>query len=287
MPTNMNPFAYTSRKDGKPAMFKGLVKAGSTQAIKMGEIVCLSKTYAGYFSPYATITLDYIYPLAITAEEQKSTDSERYISMYALAPGDAFEFPIDAARSLALGNNFVITTSNSQQLTYDADGNTIATQVDSGHYPQQTDTTVRNRSDATVEFNPAFTYYGLVMTKIGWNQPKVVNTTSALTLYDFMSGLMISNLGAGGDLIHVLPTTPPLGTNFTTLCIAAYDNGFEVGSQGAFFVEGAKQADDKNVSVDDEGDSCKAIYLGGGDWFAQCVVTSNADQTGAIDVEGG
>lgn len=284
--TTVNKMPLSYEKVSK-IMFKGLVKAGSTQAIKMGEIVCLNKTYAGYFSPYATITKDYIYPLAITAEEQKSTDLERYITMYALAPWDIFEFSIAAARSLALGDNFVVTTSNSQQLTYDLDGSALASQFDYGHYPQKTDTTIRNRSVAQVSFNPAYTYYGLIMTKLGWNGRKVVNAITALTLYDFMSGLIITNLGLGADsCIHVLPTTPILGTRFTVMCQAAFDTGFEVGSQGAFFVEGAKQTDDKNITIDALGDSLTVTYVGDGDWFAETSITSAADQTAGLDIEG-
>lgn len=287
MPSNMNPFIKSFSNDGKAAMFYGLVKAGSTQAIKMGEIVVRDKTYAGYFSPYATTTLDYIYPMAITAEEQASGDSERYILMYALSPMDVFEYPINAARSLALGDNFVVTSSNSQQLTYDADGHPICSQALYGHYPQETDTTIRNMSYAQVSFNPGFTVWGLLMgAKTGRGTRKVVNSTSALTLYEYHDGIIITNLGGSGGIAHVLPSTPPLGFKASALAIAADDVGFEIGSQGAFYVEGAKQTDDKNVTVDDEGDSVNAIYIGGGDWFAECVVTSAADATGAIDVEG-
>jgi hypothetical protein len=285
--TNKSPFVRSSSKDGKPAMGKGLVKAGSTQAIKVGELICLNKTYSGYFSPVALAADPMLFPLAIAAEEQKSTDSERYIDIYTLAPEDVFHFAINAARSLAIGDVFVPTASNSQQLTYDADGGICARQVDFGHYPQSTDTTVPNMSYAQVSFDIRCTYYGLVQTALGRGLAGRVYTSgaTAITLTVYQSGLTLSNYGADANTaIHVLPDNAPLGTKFTAVCMTAFDTGFDAGASDKISVEAAEGAAAGQVTVDAIGDSIIIEKVYANKWFAHAIVSSASDQTGAIDV---
>lgn len=282
MASNKDPFVRSRSSDGKASQFMGLVQAGSTQEIKTGEICCFNKT-AGYWIPVSA-TSDYIYALAIAHEEQKSDDSARYISFYSLHPNDEFEFEINAARALAVGDRFTLTSLASQKLTYSATSFPVARCVDYGHYPS-TGTTIRNRSYAVVTFSVECTYWGLIQSGEGLHKPKIFNSTSSATLYTEQSGLILINTGAAGTAIHVLPQSCPAGTTFTAQCATAYDTGFAPGAAGAIYIEGAKQTDDKNVTVDAIGDSLRVTSDGNGDWFGEAIITSAADATGAIDVE--
>jgi len=286
MAENKDPFVRSLSSDGKPHVFRGIVQAGSTQAIKRGEICCFNKT-AGYWEPVA-LEADFIYALAIAREEQKAADGSRYIEFYSLHPNDQFEFELDAARSLALGDRFVLTASYSQVLTYSAVKCPVARCVDDGHYPQEEDTTIRNRSYAVVSFMPYVSAWGLLISGEGLGHKKVVETASALTLYPEMDGLVIINTGASGALVHVLPTagTAHAGCRFTAFATVAQNNGFEFGSGSAAYVEGAKQTDDKNVTVNAIGDALEVIATDDHDWIVIASISSAADQTGAIDIEG-
>lgn len=282
---NKDPFVRTKNKDGLPDVFKGLVQAGITQAIKVGEICCFNKT-AGYWEPVA-LEADFIYALSIAKEEQKAADGSRYIDFYSLHPDDEFEFAIDAARALALGDRFVLTTADSQNLSYSAVKQPVARSVDYGHYPQEEDTTIRNRSYAVVSFMPNVSAWGLLINGCGLGKEKVIESATALTLYPEMSGLVIHNIGATGASAHVLPVagTAPAGCHFTAYAVVAQDQGFAPGAASAIYIAGAKQADDKEVTVDAIGDCLKVIADLNHDWVGIVGVSSSAEIVAVIDVE--
>ena len=290
MAANKDPFCFSRSKDGKAHTFRGLVQAGGTQAIKIGEICCFNKT-AGYWIPVSAVA-DFVYALAIAAEEQKASSlmgddvAARYIKFYSLHPDDVFEFQIAAARALALGDGFILTAADSQKLTYSAAGYPVAYNVHDGHYPES-GTTIRNQSYAQVQFNPDVTAWGLMISKdrLFLDKPgKILNATANVTLYPEMSGLTLTNTGANDITGHVLPQTPPAGTRFKVFATAATDVGFEPGAGGGIYVEGAKQADGGAVTVDAIADSLEVIADGAGDWHSVAVINSAADQTGGIDV---
>lgn len=185
MAVNKDPFLYSKNKYGQPTTFLGLVQAGSDQEIKVGEICTWDET-TGYFVP-ADAVADHRYMLAIAKEEQKSSGraelvNSRYIEFYALDPNDVFEFEIDAARSLAIGDPFTLTASDSQKLTYGAGAFAVAIQVGFGHYPQEEDTTIANQSYAQVSFNPACTWWGFRMSQLVRGGRRVISTGDNLTL---------------------------------------------------------------------------------------------------------
>lgn len=284
MAVNKDPFVYSRSKDGKPSVFRGVVQAGSTQAIKRGEICVFDKT-AGYWIPQSAAA-DYVYPMAICKEEQLAADLARYIEFYSLAPNDVFEFELAAARSLALGDPFTVTASYSQILTYSATAFPVARCVDDGHYPE-TGTTIRNQSYARVSFSKHCSAWGRLITREGLPLTgMVLAATAAVTLYAHQTGLKLVNTGASGAVVHVLPQAAHAGVEYEALNTVAQDHGFAPGAAGAVYIEGAKQTDDKDVYTDAIGDSLKVIADGNGDWFGQAVITSAADQTGAIDIEG-
>jgi hypothetical protein len=208
---NKDPFCYSRSKDGKPLRFKGLVQAGSTQAIKVGEICTWDET-TGYFVPVDAVA-DHRYMLAIAAEEQKASGraelvNARYIDFYALHPDDVFEFAIDAARSLALGDPFTLTASDSQKLTYGAGAFAVAICVDDNHYPQEEDTTIRDQSYARVSFNPAVTWWGLRMSQLVRTGRRVISVADSETLKESdMYNTLI--LLSGDNKIITLPAVKP------------------------------------------------------------------------------
>jgi hypothetical protein len=277
---NKDPFVRTLNKDGLPVLFRGKVQAGTTQAIKVGEICAFNKT-AGYWIPVAAIN-DFIYALAIAKEEQTAADLARYVEFYALHPNDQFEFEIDAARALALGDTFILTVSNSQKLTYSAGGYPVARCVDDGHYPQKTDTTIRNRSWAVVSFDPSVSYWGLVLNGSGWNSKKVVTATAAITLYSEMSGLVILNTGISGGTVHVLPLNPPAGCNFTAYNTAADAHGFDPPTDGGIYGTGAKNGDGDTMTIDAIGDAIEVVAIGDKDWIMIVSAAGNEHAAAAV-----
>lgn len=228
MAVNKDPFRYSLSKDGKPEKFKGLVQAGSTQAIKVGEICAWDET-SGYWAPIDAVA-DHRYKLAISAEEQKSSGRAeltaiRYIDFYSLHPNDVFEFELAAARSLAVGDCFTLTASDSQKLTYSAAAFPVARNVGRGHYPQEEDTTIRNQSYALVVFNEAVSYHGWKMSfgaRLGrrfistavdltltdgecYNTHILVTAAKIITLPSIESGMDVIIEGTGANAVVVSP----------------------------------------------------------------------------------
>ena len=282
MTINKDPFVRTKNKDGLPDIFKGLVQAGSVDSIHRGAICAFNKT-AGYWVEQSAVN-DFIYALAIAKEEQKAGDGARYIDFYSLHPDDEFEFEIDAARALALGDRFILTVSDAQKLTYSAVATPVARCVDYGHYPQEKDTTIRNQSYAVVSFMPNVSAWGLLINGCGLGQVKFVEAAALLTLYPEMSGLVIFNSAAA---IHVLPVagTAPAGCHFTACVGHASNHGFEPGAGSAIYIEAAKQADGSYVTMNAIGDTLKVVCDPNHDWVGIGSVTSAADATGCIDIE--
>ena len=189
MAVNKDPFVYSNRKDGKAHMFKGLVQAGSTQAIKRGEICTWNET-TGYFIPIDAVA-DFRYPLAIAAEEQKASGrhelvAARYIKFYSLHPEDVFEFEIVTAAGVAVGDPYTLTATTTQKLTAAAGAFCVANVVGDSHYPQEEDTTIRNQSYARFSFNPCVSYWGFRFSKLagGNGGRKVLTISSAETLLE-------------------------------------------------------------------------------------------------------
>ena len=210
MATNKDPFVYSKSKDGVADKFLGLVQAGSTQAIKIGEICNYNET-SGYWVPINAVA-DSRYMLAIAAEEQKATGrgeltGSRYIKFYSLNPNDVFEFPLAAARSLAIGDSFTLTASDSQKLTYTAGAFAVAMNIDDGHYPQEEDTTIANQSYARVVFNPSVSYYGLKRSLENRAGRRVISVSATGTLVE--SDMYNTLITVAGASTVTLPAVAP------------------------------------------------------------------------------
>lgn len=173
-----NKFPFVKNLNGAEMLtFPGKVQAGSSATIKRGEICTYDET-SGYFIPVNAVA-DCRYSLAIANEEQKADSLARYMEFIALRPEDVFEFILDAAAQIELGDGLELTASDSQKLTRDIDGNAVAFYVGKDNYPE-TGTTLLARSYGQVIFNPVHSYW---MQRVLKNRLyKVITTAASITL---------------------------------------------------------------------------------------------------------
>jgi len=275
---NKDPFVRSTRKDGLPSVFKGLVQAGATAAIKVGEICTFNET-TGYFIPVNAVA-DHRYPLAIAKEEQKASGRAeltaiRFIEFYSLDPADQFEFPLAAAQALALGDPFTLTASDSQKLTAAAGAFAVAICVDDGHYPQEEDyTPIRSRSYAVVSFNPAASYWGYRMSQVVRGGRRIITSSGAFALAenDMYNTLVLATTTS----TITLPAVKP-GMDTIIVSVAAAVITVSPNASDKIRVKGAQLADDKDIS--------NVTTAAAGDTVQ--LLTESADGFIAISVEGG
>ncbi|MCB9849135.1 MAG: hypothetical protein H6817_00350 [Phycisphaerales bacterium] len=136
--------------------------------------------------------------------------------------------------------------------------------------------------DATLTFDPQqATFVGHVRgiassgtiilrlpTDAGLPGERVEHRTASFTLTARQSGGVFTNLGAAGAVTVTLPQSPPEGTAFKFVCMADQELRIAPGAAGGVYVKGAKQADNKYVSITDIGDFIHIIADGNGDWVA-------------------
>lgn len=277
---NKDPFVRSRSKDGLPSIFKGLVRAGSSQAIKVGEI-CTWDEQTGYFKPVDAVA-DHRYMLAISKEEQKSAGraeliAARYIDFYALAPEDEFEFVLAAAQSLALGDPFTLTASDSQKLTAGAGAFAVAINVDDGHYPQEEDTTIRSRSYAVVSFNPAVTWWGYRMNQSMRAGRKIISDSGTVTLKesDMYNTLLLAATTSTVNLPAVKPGMDIIIVSVTAAVVTISPNASD-----KIRVQGALLANNVDIDNNTAGGSTATA----GDTVQ--LLTESVDGFAAISLEG-
>ena len=100
----------------------------------------------------------------------------------------------------------------------------------------------------------------------------VVDYTADATLTRAQSGQRCTNLGATGVVTLTLPQDAIRGDYFDMTVLAAYELRAQPGAAGAVYINGAKQADAKYISADDEAESVRLTSLGNGDWAASWAV---------------
>lgn len=256
---NKPAFRYSKSKDGNADTFKGLVQAGADQAIKVGELCYWNGTY---WTPVTAVAHSR-YMLAISNEEQKATGRAeltaiRYIDFYSLHPDDVFEFAIDAARALALGDTFTLTASDSQKLTYGAGDYAVAMNVSCSHYPQEEDTTIRNQSVAFVTFNPQNTFWGLKRSLDIRKGRRVISTAVDLVLKETEC--------YGGTLILVTAaktvTLPPVKPGMDLMVMSTGGNAVHVDPDDADLIrlEGAQLHDGDKLSSGSAAGDCVRLF---------------------------
>lgn len=215
---NLDPFLGSRNKGSKAVQFLGLVQAGATQAIKRGEICTWDKT-VGYFVPVSAVA-DHRYTLAIPIEEQKAKGrgqltAKRYIPFYALSPDDIFQFQLDAAAALTLGQQYTLSSTDSQHLTAGAGDFAVAIAADTDHYPQEEDTVIRTQLWARVIFNQSCTYFGYRMSLLAraGRRSIAINTNEVLKESDMYNMIAVIT---GTRTITLPPVKPGMDIIFVT-----------------------------------------------------------------------
>ena len=260
MAVNKDPFVNSNRKDGKPHMFRGLVQAGSSAAIKRGELCTWNET-TGYFIPVNAVA-DFRYPLALSAEEQKASGrhelvASRYIEFYSLHPEDVFEFELAAARALAIGDPFTLTASDSQKLTYGAGAFSVAHCVRDSHYPQEEDTAIRNQSYAGVSFNPNVSYWGFRFGKAGMSGGRrviAIGATATLLEGDMYNTLILIS----GTTTITLPAVMP-GMDAIFISADGADHNIDPNASDKIRLDGAQLDDGDKIAQTTVGYSCQLL----------------------------
>lgn len=88
------------------------------------------------------------------------------------------------------------------------------------------------------------------------------------TLTTAESGSTHTNLGAAGAVTLTLPQDATAGTRFHFGVMTAQELRIDPGAAGGVYINGAKQADNKYISADDEGEHATLTADGNGDWIA-------------------
>ncbi|MCK4659166.1 MAG: hypothetical protein KAV82_06550 [Phycisphaerae bacterium] len=206
------------------------------------------------------------------------------------------------AEALAAGNRFLGIAYEEADNSSGSDGDIrvrVFTLGDFGH--TLTGATVADvgravfaDADNTLTFTPGGnTFVGYVKDWVTTNQIVLRLDTTApagfaplehhaanFTLTAAHSGTVHTNLGASGTITATLPAAPPTGTEFKFVCMADQALRMEPGASGGIYIKGAKQADNKYVSVTDIGDFVHLIADGNGDWVAVASINgADADIT--------
>lgn len=272
MAVNKYPWVRNLNGASEPLIIMGKVQAGSTAAIKRGEICTFNET-SGYFIP-ADAAADIRYSLAIANEEQASTDLERYMEFIAIREGDQFEFQLAAAAAAVYGYALTLTASDAQKLTYDADGLAVAFVTGRQNYPE-IGTSIGSISYAEVSFRREVSY--LYRNMAPQNLKNILSITSALTLTLEHNAFLITNKGATQSVTITAPTSVvPVGYYVRIMVAADQVVVFDPKPNAAqVYVKGDAQTAGMYVSMTDIGDYLELTW-DGTDWLADLSI-SGAD----------
>lgn len=281
MPANTEVYRKNLNGLPGPLIVPGKVQAGSTQAIKRGELCTWNET-SGYFIPISAAADAATYLLAFANEEidAENTPAARYAEFIAPRWDDLFEIPLAAAASLTIGLNYVPTGTNSQTATADVDGLPVFTQAGWSNYPplhKNGGTTVSSMANGLFTVNYEYSYIKTII-KLPGELKKVFDIATATTLLAEWSGAVITCSSAA---VINLPQNCPIGTNFKFVVKAAA-NMDVVSAGGGIIIKGGVQADNKYIRMADEGDFMELVHIGSNDWVA---VNSISGADGDITVE--
>jgi hypothetical protein len=96
----------------------------------------------------------------------------------------------------------------------------------------------------------------------------ITHHTASVTLTRAQRNSVHTNLGASAAVTLTLPQDAIAGDRFFFNAMTAQELRVDPGAAGAVYINGAKQADDKYVSFDDEGEHVTLTADGNGDWIA-------------------
>lgn len=135
MPTNKSPFVCNLiTGDTSPLIMPGLFQAGSTQAIKRGEILEFTGDTNSKWVPWDS-DADITVGIAVAHEEIKSGDYAGYYGIIVPRPGDVFRFALDSANNPAMGTALYYSDSQTVSESGSHIMGWVAPPVD--HYPMQ------------------------------------------------------------------------------------------------------------------------------------------------------
>lgn len=262
MAVNKSPWLKNLSGAVVPIVFPGKVQAGSTAAIKRGELCTYDET-TGYFIP-ANAVADRRYSLAIANEEQKADGLARYMEFIALRPDDVFEFALDAAAQIELGDGLELTASDSQKLTRDIDGDCIAFYVGVDNYPD-VGTTIQSRSYGQVVFNSVYSYWCQRVLKD--KLKKVISTAASITLKVEDCGAIVCVTDTA--TITLPEANVPIGWNVSLVdCAAVVMSVDPKPDTAGVIIKGAgPHTAGHTVTVTDEGDFMELVW-DGTNWVA-------------------
>jgi len=130
MATNRQAFIGNLYGAKEPLRILGLFQAGSTQAIKRGEILELD---TGVWIPLnADQSMSAV--IAVADEEIKAGDLAGYYHILIPRPGDVFEFELAAAGATAIGTALYYSTS--QKVTVSTGSHVLGYACGQENYPQ-------------------------------------------------------------------------------------------------------------------------------------------------------
>lgn len=223
-------------------------QVGASKHVYKGSFVGLATT--GYAQP---LTAGDAFVGLAYEEQDNSSGSAGDKSVRVFTVGD-FGLTLSGAAVTDIGR--AVYTSDDATLTFDSEGNSF------------------------VGYVQDFVATGEIILRLNTKGPvgvaAVAHHTANFTLTAAHSGTVHTNLGAGGTITATLPQSPPKGTMYQFVCMADQVFRFEPGAAGGIYIKGAKQTDDKYVSITDIGDFVHLIADGNGDWVAVASI-SGAD----------
>ena len=169
MATNQARWCYNLFGIPEPLIMYGNFAAGTTAAIKRGELIELTGNTNTEWVP---MDADFAGAanVAIANEEIKSGDRAGYYEIIVPRPGDVFEFALDTANNPAVGA--LLYWSDSETVS-ESGSNALAQVAGQEHYPQKqghladdaggdAGTTLRNTARVRMIFKAAVSYWLLV-----------------------------------------------------------------------------------------------------------------------------
>lgn len=160
MAVNKSPWVKNLYGAQAPLVMLGLFRAGSTEAIKRGEIIHLDTQFKAIHTDE-----DFTAALAVANEEIKAGDLAGYYSIIVPRPGDVFEFDLATAAATAIGTAMYYSTS---QALSTSGSHVIGRSVGQENYPVQghasddasgdAGSTIRSQSTVRIVFDEAHSY---------------------------------------------------------------------------------------------------------------------------------
>lgn len=186
--------------------------------------------------------------------------ADQYERGFGYTDGAAASGAAVAVVPFALGETFPVIASGAYAvgtMVYGADDGKVTSTSGGFCYGPVVDASVAASLECSVSY--------------GGNGATGIRTTiikaASFTLTKHMSGAICNNLGASGTIVWTLPDTGGAGMQFTFVNSAAQAIQIEPGASNGFYWSGAKQADGKYLTADDEAESIQVVSDAANDYI--------------------